>query len=37
MPKNLELIRKNYPHGYHKTDRQGRPVYIERVGKFNIS
>lgn len=30
------MIRKLYLHGYHKTDRQGRPVYIERVGKFKI-
>jgi hypothetical protein len=28
-------IKKNYMHGYYHTDKQGRPVYIERVNGLN--
>jgi len=34
--KELQEMRRFYPHGFHKTDRQGRPVYIERLGNLDV-
>lgn len=32
-----QVCRKYYPRLYYKTDNFGRPVYIERIGKVNIT
>ncbi|TIB62862.1 hypothetical protein E3P77_03731 [Wallemia ichthyophaga] len=34
--KELEIINKYYPKFYYKTDKDGRPVYIERLGYLNV-
>ena len=33
---NLFEIKKVYPHGYHRTDKIGRPVYIERYNQTDV-
>jgi hypothetical protein len=33
----VESLKKFYPHGYHGTDRVGRPLYIECSGKMHLT
>ena len=29
------MVNELYPHNFHKTDKQGRPISIDRIGKLN--
>lgn len=34
--KERDAVLSIYPQGYHKTDKQGRPIYIQHLGQVNL-